>query len=65
MESVNDTKRRIRGKVRMVTREREISGEIKNRRLKVRHALMEKACDQVSLGICGLNMHVHLNTKQL
>lgn len=54
MESVNDTKRRIREKVRMETQKR----EIKNRRLKGRHALM----DQLSLGICGVNMHVHLGT---
>lgn len=53
MESVNDTKRRIREKVRMETQKREISREIKNRRLKGRHALMEKPCDQLSLGICG------------
>lgn len=58
MESVNDTKRRIREKVRMETQKREISREIKNRRLKGRHALM----DQLSLGICGVNMHVHLGT---
>lgn len=57
MESVNDTKRRIREKVRMETQKR----EIKNRRLKGRHALM----DQLSLGICGVNMHVHLGTYML
>lgn len=61
MESVNDTKRRIREKVRMETQKREISREIKNRRLKGRHALM----DQLSLGICGVNMHVHLGTYML
>lgn len=61
MESVNDTKRRIREKVRMETQKREISREIKNRRLKGRHALM----DQLSLGICGVNMHVHLGTCML
>lgn len=61
MESVNDTKRRIREKVRMETQKREISRELKNRRLKGRHALM----DQLSLGICGVNMHVHLGTYML
>lgn len=61
MESVNDTKRRIREKVRMETQKREISREIKNRRLKGRHALM----DQLSLGICGVNMHVRLGTYML
>lgn len=37
----------------------EISGEMKNRGLKGRHASMQKACDQLSLGICGQSMRVH------